>query len=278
MTALRRVRPLVGLKEDVATRASPGRRPELRWVDPLDLLVDDTYQRDLLSERSRRLIVKIARNFQWRKFKPPIVVEVTEGLHVVDGQHTATGAATARIPEIPVFVVDAAGLEDRASSFVAHNRDRIEVTSIDVYRAELAAGKENAVDTDSVCRRAGVRIRHVNPAARVDIGDTAAVGAVRGLVGRQGALRAREILEALVRGGRAPITAAEILGLEATTLLVPRATTEQLASVVSALGDRGVVAAKLRAAQEERPHKAALFADYVALLERQTGLRRVFSE
>ncbi len=62
-------------------------------VKPSTLLVDERYQRGL-SERSIKLIRKIVSEWDWRAFKPPVVVDVGAGLEVIDGQHTAIGAAT----------------------------------------------------------------------------------------------------------------------------------------------------------------------------------------
>jgi hypothetical protein len=98
---------------------------QLKWLAPTDLLVDATYQRDL-SERSMRLIRKMIENFSWNRMKPPIVVQVgPASLHIVDGQHTAIVAASIGIPQIPVFVVKAEGLDERARAFVGHNTDRV---------------------------------------------------------------------------------------------------------------------------------------------------------
>jgi two-component system cell cycle response regulator CtrA len=71
----------------------PDWMPETRLVDPVSLVVDEKYQRGL-SDRSIRLIRKIVSEWSWLAFKPPIVVEVGERLHVIDGQHTAIGAVT----------------------------------------------------------------------------------------------------------------------------------------------------------------------------------------
>ena len=55
-----------------------------------------------------------------------VVADVTAAqlTALFDGQHTAIGAATRGIDKIPVLVVEAADLTDRASAFVGHNPDR----------------------------------------------------------------------------------------------------------------------------------------------------------
>ena len=272
------LRPIRAMRE-LVPEAMPdldlGPSPELRWVDPASLLVDESYQRDL-TDRSRRLIKNIVHEFAWRKWKPPIVVDTGDGLHCIDGQHGAIGAVTRGVPLVPVFIVTAGTLQLRADSFVAHNKDRVVMTSFDIFRARLAAGDEEALDVRNVCNRAGVTLKIINPQMPTKIGDCASVGTISGLVKRQGVQKARSILEALVKGGRAPIGAAEIAAVEAVMVMVrPQTSVDEMARVIEALSDHGVMQARMRATNESKPHKHVLFADYMNLLEKQTGVHRV---
>lgn len=199
---------------DLKPASFEGDRPTMRWVAPTDLLVDATYQRDL-SERSIRLIRRMIENFKWNRLKPPIVVQAgPASLHIVDGQHSAIVAATLGIPQILVYIVKAETVDERARAFVGHNSDRVAVSPFDIFRALLASGDPDAVEVDSVCRRAGVRIRVISPSSAIAEGDTAAIGLVRSLVKRRGAGPARKVLQCLVRAKRAPLTGAEILAAE----------------------------------------------------------------
>jgi len=195
--------------------------PQLRVVDPALLCVDDRYQR-ALSERSIKLIRKIVSEWDWRAFKPPVVVDVGGELHVIDGQHTAIGAVThGGIPAIPVLVVDADEQADRARAFVRHNRDRIQVTPTQLHTAMLAAGDEDAQTVAKVCERAGVSILKNPPAlGRYKVGDTMAITTIRALVSRRHALGARRVLDVCVKGGCAPVSAAMIRAVE-TLLFAP---------------------------------------------------------
>lgn len=77
-----------------------------------------------------KLIRKIASEWSWAAFKPPVVVEVDGRLEVIDGQHTVIGAVThGDIDNLPVLVAKAETHETRASAFVRHNRNRIHVTA-----------------------------------------------------------------------------------------------------------------------------------------------------
>jgi hypothetical protein len=271
---LRPVEPLPIAEAMVKRQLNLGKRPELRWVAPTSLLVDDNYQRDL-GKRSYSLIRGMMQSFAWRKMKPPIVVEVSGGLHCVDGQHTAIAAASIGIKEIPVFIVDGQTLSERADSFVAHNRDRIVMAPLDVYRAKIAAGDPDALDCARVCKLAGVRIRQIQPAGKILVGDTGAVGTIQRLVKRRGITSSKELLSAFVLAGRAPITPAEIDAAEALMAVSrPGTTAEQLARIVKAIGDHGVIEAKMRAMTEKKPHKVVLLQKYIIVFDKQNGNAR----
>src|SRR4051812_38737643 len=104
MSGLRKITPLDLPHRDAAELVD--RKPMLQWVKPTELYVDETYQRDL-SRKSLSLIKKLAKEFDWSHFKPPIVVQAGREQHIIDGQHTAIAAATVGVPTIPIFVVHA---------------------------------------------------------------------------------------------------------------------------------------------------------------------------
>lgn len=182
--------------------------PRVVMIDPRRLTVDDAYQRGL-SRRSVELIARIVAGWDWARFKPPVAAEVEGELHLIDGQHTAIAAVThGGLPEIPVMIVEAASAAARAKAFVGHNRDRLIVTPIQIYFAELAAGDAEALTTAQVCARAGVKILRSPPSYGVfRPGDTVAITTVRKLVRNLGAMRARVVLEVMVKAKCAPIGA-----------------------------------------------------------------------
>lgn len=189
--------------------------PRFERARPSDLLVDESYQRNL-SERSVRLIRKIVAHWDWRTFMPPVVVKTKDGFHVIDGQHTAIAAAShPKITDIPVMVVKAEEITDRAKAFLGRNRDRISVTPNQLHAAAVAAGDEDAMTIHQVCERAGIRILKQPPGAAVfKVGDTLAIGTIRALVTRRGALRARQVLQVLGDAKLAPVPAAFIRATE----------------------------------------------------------------
>jgi hypothetical protein len=193
----------------------PTTAPLVEWMAPTDLLIDGAYQRNL-SDKSVALISRICTGWDWRRFKPPIVAWTERGFEIIDGQHTAIAAAThPLIDRIPVLVVEAPELQARAAAFIGHNRDRLQVSPVQIHHAAVAAGDETAVTIQQVCDRAGARIV-VSPygSYRWKAGDTVAINGIAQLIDRRGAMRAREILQLLVEAGCAPVGANEIKSVE----------------------------------------------------------------
>ena len=210
------MRPVAALDlGDAEPQTPPTSEPQLEWMAPADLLIDARYQRDL-SEKSLKLIRRIVEGWDWRRFKPPVVAWTERGFEIIDGQHTAIAAAThPTVDRIPVLVVEAAELQDRASAFIGHNRDRLTVAPVQMHHAAVAAGDEQALTIDQVCGRAGVTImRNVYGSRTYKPGETIAVHAIGALVQRRHAKGAREVLEVLVQGGVAPISANSIKAVE----------------------------------------------------------------
>jgi hypothetical protein len=187
--------------------------PEISHFDPCELLVDETYQRNL-SERSINLIRRIVAGWDWRRFKPPVVAWTEDGLEVIDGQHTAIAAAChPAIETIPVMVVDAADQVSRASAFIGHNRDRLSVTIPQIHAAAVAAGDPEALAIAKVCQEASVQIVKAQskpPRPR----ETIAVNAIAALLKKYQPEDAVQILKILAEAECAPITVPQIKAVE----------------------------------------------------------------
>lgn len=236
---------------DVVKATVAGARPKLVWVKPTDLLVDETYQRDL-SRQSVRLIREIVQCFSWDQMKPPITVEVAGGLHVVDGQHTAIAAASINLPAIPIFVVHSPDLVGRAKAFVGHNRRRIQISGIQIHRAMVAAGDDDALDVDRVCQRAGVRLRHAQGRRGTLVpGESAAIATIYALIKRRGVMRARQALEVLAKAKLAPISEGHILAAD-HLLAEKKVDADDLCVAIRLEGDAVIPRAKIIAKTEKK--------------------------
>lgn len=231
----------------------PTAKPEIVWVNPGELLIDATYQRDL-SEQSIRLIRRIVEGWDWRRFKPPVTARTEQGLEVIDGQHTAIAAEThGGIAEIPVVVVQAEAQVDRAEAFIGHNRDRLGITAVQMHAAPVAAGDEDALKIARICAAADVTVLRIPPSGGVyKPRTTIAVTAVRGLVAFEDEADSTWVLRALADAGLAPITAAHIRALQHL------ATAEEFAEVDREALFRAVQAAPAKIAEKEAKEHAAV--------------------
>jgi len=183
--------------------------PQLLWIEPERLVIDETYQRNL-SMNGKRLITKLVQNWDWTRFKCPIVTkDDRERLFVLDGQHTAIAAAThPQITKIPVMVVKADSLKLRARAFIGHNKDRINVTATQLHHSSVVAEDSDAMAMDRVCRASGIRIVRVPPMGKnFAVNETTAIGAIKGLITKYGEDRAIEALAILAKAGLAPVRA-----------------------------------------------------------------------
>lgn len=195
-----------------------GPRPETLWVAPEALSVDERYQRGL-GRRSIALIRKIAAEWDWKAFKPPVVVRSGGRLLIVDGQHTAIGAATRNaldgaVGQILVVVIAADDVAAQASAFVRHNLDRNAMTPGQIHHAKVAAGDEDSLTIEQCCARAGARVlRHLGPGVRA-LGGTLAIGALHAILGRRHAIGLRRVLEICVEARFEPIQGHHLYGVE----------------------------------------------------------------
>jgi hypothetical protein len=132
------IEPLPHLK--IEPKPVAGNIPELTWVAPTDLGIDPRYQRNL-TPKSLALIKKIAEEFNWGRYRPPLVVNRDGRLLIVDGQHTAIAAASrADLEKIPVLVVESIGADREAADFVAVNTQKVAMTPFAIFHANLKAG------------------------------------------------------------------------------------------------------------------------------------------
>lgn len=193
--------------------------PKFEVVDPRDLYVEEDYQRESENAGSIKLIREIYAGFSWARFKPPICVRLPETGNIlvcIDGQHTATGAATRPdVKKIPVLVVppeSVEGLKERARSFVGHNRVRLNLSQISIFKAELAADDAVAMGVAKALKHAGVVIPEYVPsyASAAKPGTTVAIGAMRRIVDKYGVDMLASVLKLLVAAKRAPLRADEI--------------------------------------------------------------------
>lgn len=183
---------------DEAELPPVGPLPEIIWVDPRSLVVDERYQRSL-SRRSLALIRQIATGWDWAKFTPPICSRLPDGrLAVDDGQHTSIGAAShPGVTSIPVLVTHSVELEERAASFLAHNTAKLGMTAMQLHHAAVAAGDPVAVGVQRAADAVGIAVLRSQP-QRFPPSSTIAVSALAAVyrrVGEAGLVRVLTVLK-----------------------------------------------------------------------------------
>jgi hypothetical protein len=137
-----------------------GAKPVIAWIDKTLLAIEPSYQRTLSAKRSQVLISKLAAHFCWAHCAPLIVAANGPASWVIiDGQHRHQAALKrADIRDLPCYVVAAKDLAERAQAFVAHNRDRVALTSLALFHAGVAAGDTELAGVVVAAAAAGVAI------------------------------------------------------------------------------------------------------------------------
>ena len=130
-----------------------GEKPSLEWVSVELIDVDGNYQRDI----KPALVDKILKTFSWTKFGAVVLSRQTSGRYsVVEGQHRWKAACLhPDVKAVPAVVVKHDDVAGEAQSFLAINRDRMSVTSVEQYWAGLTAGDERAMAISAVLTAAG---------------------------------------------------------------------------------------------------------------------------
>lgn len=189
----------------------PGEVPVLDWLDKSLIKADPHYQRPLDMGR----VAGILKDFSWRSFGALVVVPQPDGAyHVTDGQHRLEAAKRhPHVTVVPAVIVSAEDIQSEASIFVDINKNRKNVSSLELFFADLVAGGEDAQTVFNVTQRAGVRIPK-NPGGKFKARDCVAISALQGLIGRRGAMRARQYLEILALADLDPITSNHIKAVE----------------------------------------------------------------
>jgi hypothetical protein len=154
----------------------------LQWIKVADLVVDDSYQRDL-KRANWTAIRNIAEHFQWSRFSPVFVAPVAGGkFAIIDGQHRTHAAALCGFEEVPCQVVHMSQAE-QAASFAAVNGTVTKVTLFQIFKAALAAGEPWALAAQQACADAGCRLMTYHQASETkNFGEVFCVALVRQLV------------------------------------------------------------------------------------------------
>lgn len=213
----------------------PGSLPVLDWIDKGLITVDPLYQRPLDTAR----VQTILKAFAWRSFGALVLVPQVDGtFHATDGQHRLEAAKLhPKITAVPGIIVQAKGVASEASIFVDINKNRKNVSPLELFFAGLAAGDKDAADTLKAAQRAGIRIPKYPGTYKPR--DCVSVAAIQSLVREYAPDRVNDFLEVAAAADFAPISAAQLRAVQ--HLLTDREysdqiTKEDLAATVKTAG------------------------------------------
>jgi hypothetical protein len=176
-----------------------GNPPSLEWLAPAQLQVDPAYQRATDGAHSRRIIVGMVKEWDWRLCQPLVVTRrACGGLFVLDGQHRLEGARErGDIPHLPCVILPALDLGAEADAFVKLNTARQKLSQADIFVGMLAAGNAEAVKVEAIMRETGWRmVRSANTAA-FNPGDLGCAPRLANLVKAHGEAAVRNALASL---------------------------------------------------------------------------------
>lgn len=145
-----------------------GRRPVLQNCTIAELLVDSSYQRSLDLGPSKALVRRIAIDWNWSLSQILVVARRPDGgLYVIDGQHRLSAARLRRdIYDLPCVVIESSGPADEAALFRALNQERRPLHALDLFKAALASGDEEALAVMALIEAAGLKLApHTNLAS-----------------------------------------------------------------------------------------------------------------
>lgn len=203
------IRPIIALQIPDIEPPAIGEKPRLEWLLIGSLRINDVYQRSL-SNRSVSSIRKIVRSFDWARVKALSVVDMEDGTYeVIDGQHTAIAAAShGGIVSLPCLVSAAKSVQARAADFVGLNRDRLSMTPMQVFWAEVASEDELAVEVVQGVNSGGGNILRYPPGnARFKIGDVMCTAALKKVAAEGGPPWVKRVVSIGVQAKFAPIKA-----------------------------------------------------------------------
>jgi hypothetical protein len=165
-----------------------GRRPSIEWVPLDELQIDAAYQRSVEFAASKRHIRKIAEGWDWTLFGMLLVSRRPDDrLFVVDGQHRLEGARLrGDIDMVPCSISRRSGPEEEAKLFIAANRTRRTVATIDDYHAALAAGDPDTVRLNGLIEGAGLKVARHYDAKGYGPGELGFIAGLRRAVQKHG--------------------------------------------------------------------------------------------
>lgn len=137
-------------------------KPDVRMVAVSDLIVDEDYQREAIAAH----VAGIAKNWDDDAFGVIHVAEREDGsLRVVDGFQRLSAARERAITHVPALVTKSRGQQHEAELFGRDNKRR-SLSTHQLFKADVCAGKPDAVAVYEAIAEAGLNVRGMKPNGR----------------------------------------------------------------------------------------------------------------
>ncbi len=177
-----------GGERKIGYRQPIGKMPSIEWVHTTELTVDQSYQRSIDNEGSRRLIASIAANFDWRLCAPLVVSRRPDGSKVIiDGQHRwAAAVRRGDLLQLPCCLFSYDSPEDEARMFIVANRARKPMNRLDDFHAALAAADEDAVEIQRLVTESGLSMARNTSSTAWKAGEVAFTSSIATALRRHG--------------------------------------------------------------------------------------------
>lgn len=191
-----------GLDRKMPYRPPVGSMPSIEWVHISELRVDQSYQRSVDNEGSRRLIASIAANFDWRLCAPLVVSRRADGTKVIiDGQHRWSAAMRrGDLLQLPCCLFSYDSPEDEARMFIVANRARKPMNRMDDFHAALAAADEDALEILRLVTEAGLVLARSTSSVAWKPGEVAFTSSIATALRQHGAAVVSAALTSIAEG------------------------------------------------------------------------------
>lgn len=168
-------------RQDKAFGPKRGVMPVLQYALPAQLQIDPSYQRSIESYDSQALIRKIAMKWDWDLCLPLVVSRRGDGsLYVIDGQHRLAAARLrGDIEQLPCVVGNYADAAQEAAAFTQINQQRRALGTLDLFRAALTGGDDEAIDIYRAMEAARLSLAPHTNWASWQPGQVCQIGAIR---------------------------------------------------------------------------------------------------
>jgi hypothetical protein len=168
-----------------------GPRPVVAMLHKTQLKVNQAYQRTLETEKARRAVLYLIRNYTYAAAGITLVSEDENepGTYwLLDGQHRWQAALHRDdLSEILCLIVDCKSLEEQVKAFLDLNKRRSALNSLQMFYAEVAAGTGGARELLEICKEADVEISRSPKAVNIiEPNETIALGTLQNVLKNHG--------------------------------------------------------------------------------------------